>query len=322
MANTSSLLFQTLEESTLYDLLRKHTGCEPLEYSIQGGGLFNTTYRLTLTDGRKMILRVGPIHPELLMYYEHNMMEAETFVFKAMEVAGIPCSHIVAMGNVDERDFMLVDFIESLPLSGANLTSEERKVVKKEVGHALSQMHALTGSAYGRVAEVLAGRGHATWYDHVWYEVSTLMMQARECGSFTAAEAAHVEKTIQHCKDALSEVDRTTLCHGDLWDGNILVCQKEDGWHLAAIIDVDRAVYGDIDFDLGNPWIPSEDELIQPKNTYTRQIRRDIYSMMYFIYEAHVWYIQYNDRKIADRARRIVLKKCTELLSKPPKKGK
>lgn len=322
MANSGSLLFQTLDETTLHTLLRTHTGCEPSDYSIQSGGLFNTTYRLTLTDGRKMILRVGPIHPELLLYYEKNMMEAEAFVFGAMETAGIPCSHVVAMGKVDDRDFMLVDFIESQPLSAVKLTTDERKSVMKEVGHALSQMHGLIGPAYGRVAEVLDGRGHATWYDHVMYEVRTIMMQARECGSFTAAEAAHVEKTIEYCKDALSEVDCPTLCHGDLWNGNILVCQKEDGWHLAAIIDVDRAVYGDIDFDLGNPWIPSEDELIHPKNTYARQIRRDIYSMMYFIYEAHVWYLQYNDRKIADRARRIVLKKCTDLLSTPPKKGK
>jgi aminoglycoside phosphotransferase (APT) family kinase protein len=216
MANSGSYLFKELDLQTLFALIQTHTNSELAEFNLQSGGLFNTTYKITLTDGRKMILRIGPIRPDLLMYYEKDMMAAEAFVFDAMEAAGIPCSHVVATGKVDGRDFMLVDYIESTPLSGVRLSDTERAIVMSEAVEALSRLHQMTGPAYGRVAEVLCGRGHPDWYSHVLYEVETLMTQARLCGSFSAAEAEHLIACIHHCKDALSEVNRPTLCHGDL----------------------------------------------------------------------------------------------------------
>lgn len=314
MANSNSYLFQTLEDSKLKQLILSYTGCTLAEYTLQDGGLFNTTYQLTLSDGRKMILRVGPIHPERLMYYEKDMMAAEAFLFTALEAAGVPCSHVVATGKVDRRDFMLVDYIDSVPLSAVSLSEEDHQRVMAEFTDALSQMHQMTGPAYGRVAEVLCGRGHPNWYSHVEYEVKTIMEQARACGSFTAAEAEHIISAIRHSKDALSEIDRPTLCHGDLWGGNVLVKESEDGWHFAAIIDLDRAVWGDIDFDLRCIWFICEDNYIKPKDTRARRIRQAVYAMLYLIYEAHVWYLQYNNKNHADNTRRSVLQRATEIL--------
>lgn len=314
MANIASHLFQELSKEEIAELMLTHVGGELKEQSLQSGGLFNTTYLLTLADDRKMILRVGPVHPELLMYYEKEMMAAEAFVFKAMEAAGIPCSHVVATGKINRRDFMLVDYIESCPLSAVQLTDEERQTVMCEATDALSMLHQMIGPAYGRVAEVLQGRGHPDWYSHVLYEVEMLMTQARTCGSFSAAEADHLITCIKHCKNALSEVVRPTLCHGDLWGGNILIRQAEDGWHLAAIIDMDRALYGDIDFDLSCPWFRHKDHYNQPKNSRNRKIRQAVYDMLFFLYEAHVWYLQYDNLRHADASRRAVLQKATAIL--------
>ena len=314
MANSTSHLFKELDEQSIAKLIRQHTQSELIEYSLQSGGLFNTTYKILLDDNRQMILRVGPIRPDLLMYYEKDMMAAEAFVFSAMEASGIPCSHVIATGNVDGRDFMLVDYIESVPLSNVHLSDAEKSVVMEESIDALSRLHQMTGSAYGRVAEVLCGRGHPDWYSHVLYEVQTIMNQAKSGGSFTAAEADHIVACIRHCKDALSEVNRPTLCHGDLWGGNVLVKQTNDGWHLAAIIDMDRALFGDIDFDLGCPWFRHRDRFNEPKNSRSRRIRQAVYDLLFFIYEAHVWYLQYDNKKHADYTRRIVLQKATALL--------
>ena len=314
MVNSGSHLFKELDMLELSALIQNHTNSELAEFTLQPGGLFNTTYKITLTDGRKMILRVGSPRPDLLMYYEKDMMTAEAFVFDAMETARIPCSHVVATGKVAGRDFMLVDYIESIPLSGVRLSDTERAIIMTESIEALSRLHQMTGPAYGRVAEVLCGRGHPDWYSHVLYEVETLMTQARLCGSFSSAEAEHLIACIHHCKDALSEVKRPTLCHGDLWGGNVLVKQTDDGWHLAAIIDMDRSLYGDIDFDLGCPWFRHKDLYNEPKTSRNRRIRQAVYDMMFFIYEAHVWYLQYDNKNHADNSRRIVLQKATALL--------
>lgn len=314
MANKGSHLFQELTHQEIADLIQAHIGCGLREYILQSGGLFNTTYKITADNGHRLILRVGPIRPELLMYYEKDMMTAEAFVFHAMEAAGIPCSHVVATGKVNDRDFMLVDYIDSFPMSGVSPSDAERERVMREAVDALSRLHQMTGSAYGRVAEVLCGRGHPDWYSHVLYEVETLMTQARASGSFSAAEAEHLIDSIRHCKEALSEVNRPTLCHGDLWGGNILVKQTEDGWHLAAIIDLDRALFGDIDFDLSCPWFRHKDRFNEPRNSKNRRIRQAVYDMLFYLYEAHVWYLQYDNKMHADNSRKVVLQKATALL--------
>ncbi len=315
MANSGSILFQTLSDQALAKLTYSVTGSSLVEAILQDGGLFNTTYRLILKDGRKMILRVGPIHPERLMYYEKDMMSAEAFLFRQMEQAGIPGSHVVALGKIEERDYMMVDYIDSVPLSACKLTDGERSALMKELAAAMTRLHTMRGIRYGRVSEVLQGRGFEDWYAHVLNEVTVIMRQGVEMGSFTSEEAEQVIDAVLHCREALEPVCEPVLCHGDLWDGNILIHQREDGWHLAAIIDVDRAVYGDVDFDLGNPWMGVEDGLIQPKDCRERRIRREVYSMMYFIFEAHVWHMQYCNEANAQRGKEITMKKAELLLT-------
>jgi hypothetical protein len=77
---------------------------------------------------------------------------------------------------------------------------------------------------------------------------------------------------------------------------------------------MDRSLYGDIDFDLGCPWFRHKDLFNEPKNSKNRRIRQALYDMMFFIYEAHVWYLQYDNKKHADNSRSVVLQKATALL--------
>jgi aminoglycoside phosphotransferase (APT) family kinase protein len=138
-------------------------------------------------------------------------------------------------------------------------------------------------------------------------------------GCFTTEEAEKIILAVTANREALSEVNRPTLCHGDLWSGNLLVTEKEGVYHLAGIIDVDRAVYGDIDFDLGNPWMQLDDQLIQPQEGVNRQIRREIYAMMYSLFEAHVWHVQYCNQEISKNAKKTVLEKAEKLIQREEK---
>jgi Ser/Thr protein kinase RdoA (MazF antagonist) len=44
------------------------------------------------------------------------------------------------------------------------------------------------------------------------------------------------------------------LLHADIWDGNVLVRRMNDTdrYELAAVIDADRAIFGDIDFEFAS----------------------------------------------------------------------
>jgi fructosamine-3-kinase len=41
------------------------------------------------------------------------------------------------------------------------------------------------------------------------------------------------------------------LIHGDLWGGNIMIYQGEDGWHLSGLIDPGGLRYAEVEMELG-----------------------------------------------------------------------
>ena len=117
-------------------------------------------------------------------------------------------------------------------------------------------------------------------------------------------------------RPALMSVKKPVLCHGDLWDGNVLICNEDGKWKFAALIDLDRAYFGDPAFDLGNPWAIN-DEFLEGYGVSRdfleereMKLRRSISELVYFLIEAYVWKSQYNGPDASANASRIVLEKC------------
>ena len=310
MANIGSKLFCSLPEEKLQKIAAVSLGVNLKSAELLSGGLFNTTYRLD-TDGGRFILRVGPVHRELLLYYETGLMLAEETVYRLMEENGIPGSHVRAMGSIDGREYMIVDYIDAKPLSALKLTPEEYAILHEEMVDALSALHRIRGDRFGRLAEVLRGRGFPDWYSHILHETQAVLCQGVLAGSFTPEEAEQILHVVTAAHPALAEVTVPSLCHGDLWGGNILVTPD---LHLAAVIDLDRALYGDIDFDLGNPWLGLTDRYQQPTDSNSRTIRREIYGMMYFIFEAHAWHVQFMNEENARNGKKAMLERAERIL--------
>ena len=310
MANTGSKLFCALTQEQLQTIAADSLGENFKSAELLSGGLFNTTYRLD-TEGGRYILRVGPVHRELLLYYETGLMQAEETVYRMMEENGIPGSHVRTMGSVNGREYMIVDYIDSKPLSALQLPPEEYAILHEEIVNAMSALHRIRGDRFGRLAEVLRGRGFPDWFSHILHETQTVLWQGVIGGSFTPEEAEYVLSAVTAAQPALAEVTAPSLCHGDLWGGNILV--RPDG-HLAAVIDLDRALYGDIDFDLGNPWLGLTDRYQQPADGPSRTIRREIYGMMYFIFEANAWHVQFMNEENARNGKKTMLEIAERIL--------
>jgi len=111
----------------------------------------------------------------------------------------------------------------------------------------------------------------------------------------------------------LDEIKEAHLVHCDLWTGNILVKDyNSKNPKVAAIIDIDRALFGDIDFDFANPWIINESFLkgygIKLKDSPEKIIRKNIYRLIYHLIESYVWKVQYNNPDISDREKIKALK--------------
>ena len=263
--NDRSVLFRAETEETLRQAARKYLGEELTSARILSGGLFNTTYRLE-TENRAVILRLGPVNRHLLLPYERNLMAAEGDVLRLMKGKGIPTSDILALDfsrELFDRDVMVVDCLDAVCLSTVEVDKETEHHLCREAGRLTAKIHELTAwdlldpaeKPFGRYANVLSGQGGATWKEALLVELSQWRSLAEPAGVFTGPECDRVEAWFHSHSAVLESVTEPRLIHGDLWYGNILVDKDRN---LAAIIDADRAFFGDPDFEMATGWMISD----------------------------------------------------------------
>lgn len=274
------------------------------------GGLFNTTYCIDLCedyDGdHRVILRVGPVNRHLLMPFEHYLMQAETVVYERCEQVGVPVSHVLAMDTTKtliDRDFMLVRYIPSSPMIHAKLSREDGDRISYEIGKATAKMHTLTEKKFGRVADVAAGKGFDRWSECMMDELEQWESVASSAGILTDDERAQVRALFRRAASVLDEICEPHLAHTDLWMGNILIRNDTPRPEFGAIIDADRAIWGDSECEFCSTtaawthenypafWEGYGRELPQDKRSV---IRRGIYNLLRKLQDAYVFLIEYD----------------------------
>lgn len=302
----NSLLFQTLSEEDLRAVTIRYFGKRLCGWELLRGGLFNTTYRLDLDD-KSIILRLGPVHREVLLPYEQHLMASEPVVQELMLRHGIPTSKTVMLDldrKVLDRDVAAVEAIHGISMTSLELDPVRERDVCRKVGELTRSMHAISAHdlpdppqhLFGRTSLVLCGKGSASWRGAMLHE----LYQWKGCAENVALLSEKTTARCIRCFEALSEVfDDITeprLVHGDLWYGNILV---DEGGAFRAIIDNDRSFFGDPDFDLMLPWMPSEPFMEgygSGVDTSIRAIlRRKLYRFLLLLEDTYILKVEYRD---------------------------
>lgn len=291
-------------------------------YQLLSGGLFNTTYLLDTTDCGRIVLRVGPVNRHLLMPFEHRLMEAEAQVYALLNARGIPASHMLVMDNsktVIDRDFMMVRYIPGTAMSQLELTPEDRSRIARDIGEAAAQMHRITAPRFGRVADVKNGGGYSRWSDCLLGELTSWETVGLPSGIFSAAELLEIRDFFKRAAPYLDEIHAPHLVHTDLWLGNILVRTDQQRPAFGAIIDPDRAIWGDPLYEFSSiRWTYDEPcfwegygmTLPQSRNS---QIRCALYTLLNRLLDAYVYLKEYNNPKAAQLEREDALAKMAFL---------
>ena len=275
-------------------------------WELLRGGLFNTTYRLDM-ESRTVILRLGPVHREVLLPYERHLMASEPVIQEMMLRCGIPTSKTVFLDL--GRTFLDRDVAAVEPIAGVSMASLEVDPVQvqnicRKAGELTRSIHAISAydleecprHPYGRTSLVLGGKGSSSWKEAMLCELH----QWAECAQFVALLPQETILRCVRCFEALSgvfdDIKEPRLVHGDLWFGNLLVDECGD---LQAIIDNDRSFFGDPDFDLMLPWMPSEPFM----EGYGRDLdmssgavlRRKLYRFLLMLEDAYILKVEYRD---------------------------
>lgn len=312
-----SSLYQELTPAELDRILRAALG-EPARHTrLLTGGLFNTTY-LVETAAGKAVLRVGPVNHHLLMPFEHHLMQAEARVYELCAAHGVPASAVIAVDTsktLIDRDFMLVRHIPSRAMSEAALTPQEREHVCRAVGEATAKMHRITAPRFGRINAVASGGGFRRWSSFLRSELDDWTTVGAQAGLLTAGELAHIRRLFFLAAPCLDEITQPCLVHTDLWEGNVLV----EAGEFAAIIDADRALWGDPMFEFSSiQWTYREPAFWEGYGCALPQergdlIRRSVYTLLNRLWNAYVYQCEYNQPENAQGERADALRQAALL---------
>lgn len=313
--NFQSSLFQEVSIDTIRDIFEQALGEKKIwKAELLDGGMFNTTYFVEYGDSRKAVLRLGPVNRPLIMGFEENLMEAEKYVYTCCKKIEIPCSNILACDTskqIVDRDFMIVEYIPSVVMVKAELTEKKRNSLYLQMGQYLAKLHQVNGNGFGFLSRICAGKSFEKWSDALIYEVEDIAGRLVRLEGLSAADAEKIRLKFEENRELLDKIKIPQLLHTDLWEGNVLL--DEETMEIAAIIDSDRAVFGDIDFEFASPWMqnPSLCEgyggVMQEALTPDRIKRRELYQIFFCLLEAYVGYGEYNNLELYEERKRELL---------------
>lgn len=301
--NTESKLFLPLSPEELEQVMGAVFPDERVRTSrLLDGGLFNTTYRVE-TTAHDVVLRMGPVHPELLLPFEENLMAAEAYVDRLCHANGVPASSVLCCDtshSVIDRDFMVAERIDSIPMSDPSIPESALRDLSVSCGALARRLHEIKGEKFGRVSEILRGRGQDTWGGAVLMEYRNLVAASRKYDVFEDELLKRALAFAEGAVPLLNRVKTPHLAHADLWHGNILVkAQSDQTYAVRAIIDGDRAVFGDVSFDLDSPWMVNDaflkgyGEIPSAFSPKENARKKQVYGLLFALTDAYVWRMEY-----------------------------
>jgi fructosamine-3-kinase len=232
------------------------------------------------------------------------MMSAEPIFSKLLLDNSVKTSVVVRHareGDVIGREYIIMDYIPSVPMSevGKNVCNYKKlKRTYQEIGQLTRKMNSISNPKFGWL------RNHDrflfdTWYEFICFFSDEITHKLALNNIFNAQFLERFNVIIKNSKEVLSMVKESNLSHTDLWQGNVLI--SKSNYEVLAIIDVDRAIFGDRYWDLSTPWIINKDFLMGygesfPKEKEIKQ-RMQIYALLSSMVSCYVRKIQYNDIK-------------------------
>lgn len=314
--NVQSSLFQTVSIEVIGDIFH-HALQESnvWEAKLLEGGLFNTTYLVAYGAAHKLaVLRLGPVNRQLLMGLEENLFHAEAYVQSICQSQGLPCAHILACDTSRQwidRDFMILEYVSGVAMSEAGLAEETRDYLYVQMGQYLGKLHQVVGDCFGFVSRICAGMKFDKWSDALFFELEDITARLEKAGGLAQKETGALREKFYQSKPILDEIKTPHLLHMDLWEGNVLV-DRATG-ELMAVIDCDRAVFGDVDFEFACPWMENPHIRVgYPSNLWAaispnRAKRQRLYRVFHSLLEAYVGFNEYNDLELYKSRKKQVL---------------
>jgi aminoglycoside phosphotransferase (APT) family kinase protein len=212
------------------------------------GGTFNAVHLVGLADGTRLVVKIPPGPDTPVLRYEQGILGTEALYYQlAGQFRDVTVPAVIAVDTIGASGGYLVmtecpgsPWPDLAPLpAGA-----ERDELRAEVGRQVARLHTITGTAFG-YPSLAVGPLREDWRAAFLDMVDAVLADAESFAVTLPRPAAGIRDWFTARAAVLDEVTTPVLVHFDLWDGNILVESGSAGHRIGALIDAERAFWGD-----------------------------------------------------------------------------
>jgi aminoglycoside phosphotransferase (APT) family kinase protein len=212
------------------------------------GGTFNAVYVVSLADGARLVVKIPPGPDTPLLRYERGILGTEALYYRlAGQCPDVTVPAVVAVDTADAPGGYLVMTEcpgRPWPELAPPPCGAERDELRTELGGQVARLHTITGTGFGYPSGAV-GPLRETWRAAFLDMVNAVLADAETFAVTLPRPISGILEWFDARAAALDEVTTPVLVHFDLWDGNILVEATGAGHRVGAVIDAERAFWGD-----------------------------------------------------------------------------
>jgi aminoglycoside phosphotransferase (APT) family kinase protein len=306
-------------QKTVCDLFGSHTNVT--EYRVISGGNFNTTYYVK-TDQEKngLVLRAAPPDKSFLFDFHKDMMSAEPMFYKYLEEKGIPTIRLLKYApekTVIEREYMISEFLPSIAMNDPSIQKSELDPVYKEAGSYIRKLHTITNDKFGWKRP---GSDRGTFDTWPQFVLAYMEEVANKTEAYCLFETEHIQflrELFSHKINLFDDVKTPNMIHKDLHEGNILLHRRNGPYTVAAIIDLDWAIFGDRKWEflsrcmINEPFLDGYGENV-PQDAAFNEMSL-LYKLLHGFFSAYVVKVEYGFDEWYEGEKNGVLKLINEI---------
>ncbi|MBQ8334503.1 MAG: phosphotransferase [Clostridia bacterium] len=217
-------------------------GCTLSASEEMTAGMCNALYKVTLSDGRKTVLKVSSPGMYGKATNEQWLMETEIAAMKLAETAGIRAPRVLFYDDTMTRctgKYFFMEYAQGTLMSAMKDAPEEtKKKLQFQMGEAVRKIGEIKNDKFGIVSSGITFDSlHGVVYQLISNVVGDLMRNDAELG----VPGETILAQLRADKPYFDEVKTPSLVHFDIWQNNIIVQNGE----IAAILDWERALWAE-----------------------------------------------------------------------------
>lgn len=310
---TPSRIFKELNSAEIAKVMSNLYGSDTaiIDCRLMEGGVFNTTYLVkTDSDRNGIVLRVAPVNQHLLFEFEQSMMAAEPLFYKMLQDKNIPTSEVIHYDNshdVIDREYIIFKYIRSVPMNDISVPKDVKSHLYQRLGEIVSWIHNIKSEKFGWKRPDHELELYENWGAFLKRFAREIADRASNYGVFNDGELNRFFNIFNDTTE-FNQITQACMVHADLWEGNVLVSKNDGKWDIAAIIDIDKAIFGDKAFEFASPVLINDDFLrgygCRIDESSASIFRRNAYKLLDSFMYAYIWLVQFENVERYELAKR------------------